>query len=117
MFEKLKEWRLERKIEEIPYSHIELVGYLTEEITEGIRDKSENQSVDWRCDCIVFLINSLEQDGYDAEKCMDETIKEISSRTGAYNPETKKWEKFKTKEAMALWYKANYSKCKKENYE
>ena len=50
--------------------------------------------------------------GFIPEACMMETIKEISSRTGAYNPITDKWEKFKTPEAMAKWYSADYSKCR-----
>ena len=40
-------------------------------------------------------------------------FKEIDSRTGAYNPEKKKWIKFKTPEAMKLWYKADYKSCTK----
>ncbi len=40
------------------------------------------------------------------------TLKEISSRTGSWNPVTGKWEKFKTPEAMAKWYSADYSKAK-----
>ncbi len=50
--------------------------------------------------------------GYDFLIAMDETLKEIHSRKGAWNEATGKWEKFKTEEAMALWYKANYSKAK-----
>jgi len=55
----------------------------------------------------------IEDMGYDFKKCMDETLKEIESRTGAFNKESGKWEKFKTKEAKTLWYSADYSKCKK----
>lgn len=54
----------------------------------------------------------IEYLGYDFLIAMDETLKEIHSRTGAWNDETQKWEKFKTEEAMALWYKADYSKAK-----
>lgn len=50
--------------------------------------------------------------GFDFLIAMDETLKELNSRTGAWNKETGKWEKFKTEEAMALWYKADYSKAK-----
>lgn len=60
----------------------------------------------------TICIRNIESLGYDFEKCMDETLKEIESRTGAFNPETGKWEKFKTDEAKALWYTADYSKCK-----
>ena len=50
---------------------------------------------------------------FDLFKAMIETFKEIDSRTGAYNPEKKKWIKFKTPEAMKLWYKADYKSCAK----
>ena len=50
--------------------------------------------------------------GYNFLIAMDETLKEIHSRTGAMNEATGKWEKFKTKEAMALWYKADYAKAR-----
>jgi hypothetical protein len=50
--------------------------------------------------------------GYDPAVAMDETLKEINSRTGKFNPETGKWEKFKTPEAMAKWYSADYNQAK-----
>lgn len=50
--------------------------------------------------------------GYDFLIAMDETLKEIHSRTGTMNEATGKWEKFKTPEAMALWYKADYAKAR-----
>ena len=50
--------------------------------------------------------------GYDFLIAMDETLKEIHSRTGAWNDTTQKWEKFRTPEAMDLWYEADYSKAK-----
>ena len=46
--------------------------------------------------------------GYDFKKAMDETIKEISSRTGAFDESLNKWVKDTSKEAKAKWYKANY---------
>jgi streptogramin lyase len=49
---------------------------------------------------------------YDPAVAMDETLKEINSRTGKFNPETDKWEKFKTPEAMAKWYSADYNQAK-----
>ena len=39
---------------------------------------------------------------------MDETIKEISSRTGVYDENAKKWVKDESDEAKAKWYQANY---------
>ena len=49
-----------------------------------------------------------EQYGFNFEIAMLETIKEISSRTGAYDEKAKKWVKDESDEARAKWYKANY---------
>ena len=49
-----------------------------------------------------------EQYGFNFEIAMLETIKEISSRTGAYDENAKKWVKDTSDEAKAKWYKANY---------
>lgn len=112
-----KLWLEERNLLEDNYDHLKLVGFLTEEISEGIsRSDDEHESVDWRVDCIVFLVHSLLQDGYSPEKCLIEGYKEISSRTGAVDKATGKWEKFKTDKAKANWYKANYSKAKLWDY-
>ena len=46
--------------------------------------------------------------GFNFQIAMDETIKEISSRTGAYDENAKKWVKDESDEARAKWYKANY---------
>ena len=63
---------------------------------------------------LIFTIckDNIIELGYDFNMCMDETLKEIESRTGAINSETGKWEKFKTDEAKAKWYKADFKKCK-----
>lgn len=54
----------------------------------------------------------IEDMNYDYFKCMDETLKEVESRKGVFNPDTGKWEKFKDDESKKLWYKANYESCK-----
>ena len=53
-----------------------------------------------------------EQYGFDFQKSMIETIKEISSRTGAYDEKAKKWVKDESDEARAKWYKADYEKAR-----
>ena len=55
---------------------------------------------------------TIYQLGFALDKVMLETVKEISSRTGAMDESTGKWTKFTTPEAKALWYKADYSTCK-----
>ena len=49
-----------------------------------------------------------EQYGFNFEIAMLETIKEISSRTGAYDENAKKWVKDESDEARAKWHKADY---------
>ena len=49
-----------------------------------------------------------EQYGFDFQKSMIETIKEISSRTGAYDENAKKWVKDTSEAAKSKWYQANY---------
>jgi len=65
-----------------------------------------------RCVCNIYHICNLLaiQEDYALSLCMDETIKEISSRTGSYDPAIGKWIKDKSPEAMAKWYKANYQR-------
>ena len=53
-----------------------------------------------------------EQYGFNFEIAMLETIKEISSRTGSYDENAKKWVKDESDEAKAKWYKADYEKAR-----
>lgn len=108
MFNKLKEWREERGLQNI-VGNIE--GNICEELTELLRSSTVEDKVDALCDMIVFSVNAIEAMGYDAQIAMDEVIKEISSRKGDFNPELNKWQKYKTPEAMALWYTANFNKA------
>ena len=57
-------------------------------------------------DRVVYAIEGIEQHGYNAEIVMDEIQKEINSRNGEIIDG--KFEKFKTDEAKAKWYKANF---------
>lgn len=61
---------------------------------------------------IASLLGNIRALGYDDYQCMLETLKEISSRTGSYNEDMKKWVKDTSDEAKKHWYKANYDKCK-----
>jgi hypothetical protein len=56
--------------------------------------------------CSILAI----QEGYPMLPSMLETIKEINSRTGKYNPAIGKWVKDMSPEAQAKWYKANYQR-------
>ena len=63
----------------------------------------------------IILINCAylcEHYGFNFERGMLETIKEISSRTGYYDNASKKWIKDTSDEAQAKWYKADYEKAR-----
>lgn len=65
----------------------------------------------------IILINCAylcEHYGFNFEIVMLETIKEISSRTGAYDEKAKKWVKDESNEARAKWYQADYEKARIE---
>lgn len=65
----------------------------------------------------IILINCAylcEYYGFNFQIAMDETIKEISSRTGTYDEVSKKWIKDTSDEAKAKWYKADYEKARIE---
>ena len=57
---------------------------------------------------LVDCAKLCENYGFDFQIAMDETIKEISSRTGSYDENAKKWVKDESDEARAKWYKADY---------
>jgi len=92
-----------------------IVDMLLEEVEElrlALLNNDEHEIIDACDDLIVLSANHIAQSGYDVDLTMKETLKEISSREGAINPSTGKWEKFTTPEAKAKWYKASYKKCK-----
>ena len=60
------------------------------------------------CYVLGVCASLCHQYGFDFQKAMLETIKEISSRTGSYDENAKKWVKDESNEAKAKWYKANY---------
>lgn len=66
--------------------------------------------VDAFCDIQVFADGEVGKLGYDNEKCMSEVAREINSRTGEIIDG--KFTKYKTPEAIAKWYKADFSNCK-----
>lgn len=82
------------------------ISYL---LARGIIDNLFNYN---QMNLLILVNNYLARLGYDYFKCMNETIKEISSRTGHYDETIGKFVKDTSDEAQAKWYKANYSLCK-----
>ena len=66
----------------------------------------------------IILINCAylcEYYGFDFQIAMDETIKEISSRTGSYDEVSKKWVKDESDEVKAKWYSSDYELARISN--
>lgn len=171
IIKRLEIWRKVRGLDKSQGFEFDLnnqVSFLTEEITEYLRAKNDNDKIDALCDLSVFSLNAIngidnnysdifsstycmqpknyhianiidripyifkcnmngkysfidiiemckymiDNMDYDYFKCMNETLKEIESRKGAFNSESGKWEKFKDEEIQKLWYKADYKSCK-----
>ena len=75
-----------------------------------ISEPTVEDQVDAFCDIQVFAGGEIGKLGYSNEQCLIEVGKEINSRTGEIV--NGKFEKYKTEEAMAKWYKADFSGCK-----
>ena len=112
-FERIKAWSDERLITQQTPDRNGFVSMIVEELGEFL-EAGENVDgrIDAMADIIVFAYGEMAKYGYHGDKVMGEVIKEINSRVGAYNPETKKWQKDKSPEAQAKWYTANFSDCK-----
>ena len=113
-FTRIKEWSDERLITQQEPDRNGFLAMIIEECGEFLEANDTEGRIDAMADMIVFAYGEMAKYGYDGDKVMDEVIKEISSRTGAYNPEVSKWLKDKSPEAQARWYKADFSKCKLE---
>lgn len=87
---------------------------LQEELQEylvGCVDDDYYQITDALCDIIVVATGALYKLGYDPEKALQETLKEITSRQGKINFTTGKWEKDSNQDPNTL-YTADYDKTK-----
>ena len=111
-FERIKDWSDERLITQQEPDRNGFVAMIVEELGEFIAAESTNGRIDAMADIIVFAYGEIAKYGYDGDKVMNEVIKEISSRVGAYDPATKKWQKDKSPEAQAQWYTADFTDCK-----
>ena len=78
---------------------------LGKQLDQITQNKFSKDSLENMIDICYTLSKSI---GYDFKMAMDETIKEISSRTGSFDENANKWIKDTSKEAKAKWYQANY---------
>lgn len=85
-----------------------------EEIAKLIMSKSDGEFdreriVDGAADVKVFATGLIRKINYDPDVVMDEVIKEIESRVGSI--QDGKFVKDRSPEAVANWYKADFSKA------
>jgi len=129
-FKKIYYWNMSRGLIAKGFNHETEIKLLSEELLEFISTPVENtrwwhklmpqrykvptehEMIDALNDIIVVATGAIYKMGYDADKTLDETIKEIESRRGKINLKTGKFEKDLSPEAKELWCKANYDKCK-----
>lgn len=111
-FQRIKEWSDERLITQQTPDKNGFIAMIVEELGEFLEAGDEAGRIDAMADIIVFAYGEIAKYGYDGDKVMNEVIKEISSRVGAYSEETKKWQKDKSPEAQANWYTADFTNCK-----
>ena len=67
------------------------------------------------CEIIARCIDSIDALGFDPDRAMEETIKQITSRSGKMDYNIGKWLKDKSPEAQAREYKADYTSCRVRN--
>ena len=87
-------------------------------VRDAVREMSfTGESVSANFSYLCFMMecsfSSIFNMGYDPNKCLLETCKEINSRKGAHDHSIGKWVKDKNQDPATL-YKADYSKCKLE---
>lgn len=111
-YERIKEWSDERLITQQEPDRNGFVSMIVEELGEFLASEDDHGRIDAMADMIVFCYGEMAKYGYDGDLVMNEVIKEISSRTGAYDPETKKWQKDRSPEAQAKWYSADFDTCR-----
>jgi hypothetical protein len=108
----IKKWALDRGFEKQQSDRNGYTANIVEELGEwqaAWDNNNEHEKVDALNDIIVFSITELLKMGYDVEKTLNETYKEIDSRTGEWDPGIQKWVKYKTPEAKEKWVSADYS--------
>ena len=113
--EKFIDWANERGIDKMLPSRNGYTANTVEELGEWQKawdDKDTHEMIDALADIVVFSCTELVKLGYNPDKVLQETYKEINSRIGSWNTADDKWKKDTSPEAKAKWYKANYENCK-----
>lgn len=109
-------WGEERGITEKDFDTNGYISNIVEELGELKESTMHGHwqgQVDALADIIVFSIVDLVKLQAKPHKVLQECLKEISSRTGAWSDEAEKWLKDTSPEAKAKWYTADYSNCRR----
>jgi uncharacterized protein YecA (UPF0149 family) len=129
-YEMLREWREETGLDKAKPTKRQIVKHFTEELFEmcGYNKKETDHFVeifmdtyvidsklndfdmlDAMNDMKIFATNDTEHMGYDAKECIEETVKEVTSRSGEYREDIGKF----IKVINGREYTANYLSCKR----
>lgn len=112
---KLKKWAKKRSIIDQEFDVNGFIKNIIEELNEiivGDKNNDTHEVIDGLMDIPVFCFTDMMKLGYNPDKVFKETLKELKSRKGKWNPKTQKWQKFTDKKHKKLWYKADFSDCK-----
>ena len=94
----------------VPFRIVVAVAEIPRKWNRTFKLPTVEEMIDALCDIQVFAGGDVLKLGYDNEECLSEVAKEINSRTGEIIEG--KFQKYKTQEAKALWYKATFKNCK-----
>lgn len=107
--QEIVEWNEERRLKVFKgAAEYEMLSEELQEFFTAYAEGDKHEMVDALCDIMVVATGALHKLGYDPEKALLETTKEISSRKGAFNDDIGKWEKDPNQDPETL-YKADYS--------
>lgn len=111
--DEIVKWNEERQLVNFDATaeHTMLYDELAEFYT-AYAEENEHEMVDALCDIIVVAAGALHKLGYDPKKAMKETVKEISSRVGAFDELAGKWKKDPNQDPDTL-YKADYTSARR----
>ncbi len=111
--EGIVKFNIDRKLR--TFNNIAEYKMLEEELHEffsAASEGDEHETIDALCDIIVVATGALHKLGYDPELALEETVKEITSRKGAFDESIGKWQKDKEQDPTTL-YKACYSNARR----
>jgi len=95
-FDEINGWADQRGLLAIDWDKCKQASFIADELAEFLKANTDNDEIGELCDIIVFAVNAIRLKGYCPNAAMNETIKKINSRTGAFNSESGKWEKDKS---------------------